>query len=447
MITTTTWRSCYLAGAITLVLMLAVLTPVRAQGDRDSEQEEARKLYREAQELLNQDSYQRAARKFADVQAMYEDSRYAAEALYWQAFALYREGGKQNLRQATRALELQLEKYEHARSLEDAEALKYRIYGKLAELGDAQAARWITENAEEVENQAERDLETKLAALNALMNMNSERAVPILEKILQDRDPDKAELRQQAIFLLSQHMGEDSPALLMDLARNDPDPEVRQMAIYWLAQSQSDEVVPFLEEILFESGSAEQSEYAIHALAQMGNARAADLLKRAALDESLPLEAREQAIFWLGHEGGEEHLDFLMEMFAQVADVGLKENLLHGIAQSESADEKVTAWFMKIIFDEREDIEIRQTALFWAGQQGKLNPDELADLYEQVEDPDMREQVIFVLSQSGSTDAFDVLLDLAGKEGNHDLRQQLIFWIGQSDDPRAEEFILEILEE
>jgi HEAT repeat protein len=454
MISRQTHRTCWLTGLLTLASLLTFNLPVTAQeeGDRlqaeaEEQYREAQQLYREAQQLLNEENYQRAARSFARVQAEYAESRYAAEALYWQAFALYREGGKQNLRRATQALELQREQYAKARSKEDAEALLYRVYGKLAEQGDAQAARWIAENAEKAEAQADQDLEIKLAALHALVNMKSERAVPILEKILQDRDPAKSELRQQAIYLLAQHLGEGSPALLMDLARNDPDPEVREMAVFWLAQSDADEVVPFLEEMLFQSENEELSEYAIHALAQMDDERAAEILKRVSLDERLPHGAREHAIYWLGHQGSDEHLNFLMELYAQVDDQELKENLLHGVAQSDRADERVTAWFMKIIFDESEDIELRQTALFWAGQQGKLNPDELADLYHQVEDPEMREQVIYVLSQRDSADAFDVLLDLAGKEGNHDLRQQLIFWIGQSDDPRAEEFILKILEE
>jgi len=437
-------RGCLGTGVMALVLTLVASSPVPAQDKPERQYEEAQALYREAQKLLNDEEYARAARKFAEVHANYRQSQYAAESLYWQAFALYREGGKRNLRSAAKSLEMQLQSYEKAHSREDANALLYRVYGQLAEMGDAEAARWIAEHAESAED---RELEAKLAALHALVNMNSERAVPILEKILKDRDPAKAELRQQAIFLLAQRMGEKSPALLMDLARNDPDPEVRQMAVFWLAQSKSDEVVPFLEEVLFTSESEEVSEHAIHALAQMGDDRAVAILKRAALDQSLPKQAREHAIFWLGHQGGDEHIDFLIELYEQAEDPELKENLLHGVAQSQSTDEKVTQWFMTIIFDENEDIELRQTALFWAGQRGKLNLEELSDLYQKVKEPQMREQVIYVLAQRDDTDAFDVLLEIVEKEGNPELRQQLIFWIGQSKDPRAEEFLVKILEE
>ncbi len=441
------------ASAWTVVITLAMASiaagPAAARSQDEGKYEEARELYLEAQKLLNKDEYKQAAGKFEDVFKDYRKSKYAADALYWQAFALYKLETKKNLRGAASALKLHRELYSKARSTDDAEALLYRVWGQLAEMGDAEAALEIAKYAEIQANHdlEDHELEAKMAALHALMNMNSERAVPILEKILRDSDPAKSELRQQAIFMLAEQDADGSTGLMMDLARNDPDLEVRRMAVFWLAKSSSEEVIPFLEEMALQSEDAEVREHALFALAERGGERAEDVLRKVALDDTADPEMRQHAIFWLSRKGGPEHIDFLMDLYAQTDDPELKEQLLLGMARGEGDEEKLTQWFMQIIFDESEPVEVRQTALFWAGHQGNLDLDKLAKLYDQLEDTEMREQVIFALSRRGDADAFGLLLELVEKEGNPELRQQLIFWIGQSSDPRAEEYLLRILEE
>jgi TolA-binding protein len=57
-------------------------------------------LYRAAREALNRRDYRAAATLFAQIPARFPKSGYAADALYWQAFALYRLGGDRELRLA-----------------------------------------------------------------------------------------------------------------------------------------------------------------------------------------------------------------------------------------------------------------------------------------------------------------------------------------------------------
>jgi len=449
MIAKQTSRAFSGTGLIPLIAWIVVVVatpPLLAYQETQAEDSEAQQLYLEAQQLLNRDEYRRAAEEFERVFLQYRQSSYAADALYWHAFSLYRQGKKKNLQDAASALELLQTQYESARTTADAESLLLKIYGQLAERGDADAYRRLTELTERQENE-EKDIEIKVAALHALINMKSDRAVPILKKILQNRDPGKAELRSQAIFLLAQHAPEESVEILMDLARNDPDPEVREQAVFWIGQTSSEQAIPFLEEILNSSDDPKLMEHAIFALSQHGGEQAFAIIKQVALNKEAPEDAREHAIYMLGQSGGEENIDLLMELYTEVESKGLKEHLLHGVAQASGENEKISQWFTQIIFDEQEDIELRQTALFWAAQQGQIGLQSLAKLYDEIESDAMREQVVFAISQHGGSDAFDVLLDIVKKEGNPDLRHQLIFWIGQSNDPRAEAYLLEILEE
>jgi TolA-binding protein len=49
-------------------------------------------LYRAAREALDRRDYRRAADLFGEISTKYSSSGYAADALYWRAFALYRLG-------------------------------------------------------------------------------------------------------------------------------------------------------------------------------------------------------------------------------------------------------------------------------------------------------------------------------------------------------------------
>src|SRR5438552_954524 len=94
--------------------------------------------------------------------------------------------------------------------------------------------------------------------------------------------------------------------------------------------------------------------------------------------------------------------------------------------------------------NEREDIEMRKKALFWAGQSG-ANLDQLVALYDRVQNQDMKEQLVFVYSQRREPAALDKLIDIARREQNRELRKKALFWIGQSHDPRAAKVLEEII--
>ena len=71
--------------------------------------------------------------------AKHPKSGYAGDALYWQAFALYRLGNDEQLRQALKLLATQRTRYAKAATRGDAAALERRIQGELARRGDPMA--------------------------------------------------------------------------------------------------------------------------------------------------------------------------------------------------------------------------------------------------------------------------------------------------------------------
>jgi hypothetical protein len=100
---------------------------------------------------------------------------------------------------------------------------------------------------------------------------------------------------------------------------------------------------------------------------------------------------------------------------------------------------------MNIAVNPKEDIELRKKALFWAGQSG-VAISEMSKLYDRMNDSEMKEAIIFGLSQrQRDPEAMDKLFDIAKNEKDAELRKKAIFWLGQSRDPRVQQFLMDLI--
>jgi hypothetical protein len=118
--------------------------------------------------------------------------------------------------------------------------------------------------------------------------------------------------------------------------------------------------------------------------------------------------------------------------------------VIFSLSQSRSAEN--SRWLLQQAKDRRLDGELRKSALFWAGQSGAAVSD-LAEIYDSAEnDRELRNQVIFVLSQRRrDAAAMDKLFEIAQRDSDPELRKQAIFWLGQSGDARAAKLIEDII--
>src|SRR5687768_15221708 len=101
-------------------------------------------LYRLGREAINRGEFRRAAALFAEISAKYPRSEYAPDALYWRAFALYRAGRDDDLREALRSLDAQRARFPRAKTIGDARGLAVRIRGVLAQQGDVASAEAVS---------------------------------------------------------------------------------------------------------------------------------------------------------------------------------------------------------------------------------------------------------------------------------------------------------------
>jgi len=177
----------------TLMAVLAVTigfgfthpAPVAGQTTQD----DAATSYDVARRLLNSAQWMQAVEKFRLYREADTGARYAAESLYWEAYALSRMESTRYWRQALTALDMQMNQYPDASTAADTKALLAKVHGELANRGDSQSAEWIYresewtaqfESEQTAQFESEQDEgpdETKLMALNALMQMDSRMAM------------------------------------------------------------------------------------------------------------------------------------------------------------------------------------------------------------------------------------------------------------------------------
>jgi HEAT repeat protein len=291
---------------------------------------------------------------------------------------------------------------------------------------------------------AEDEDDIKVAALNALQQMDGAKARPVLRKLLARRDSASICLRRKALFLIAQQNEPGTEDILLESVRTDPDPEVQRQAVFWLSQVGTDRAVGALDSILRFSKDPEIQDKAVFALSQHDSPKARQALRTYAERAEVPEGLREKAIFWIGQNDGPETAAFLRSLYGRLKSQELKKKVLFSLSQM--GGEENGRWLLSIARDTAQGIDMRKQALFWAGQ-GGVSLSELTKLYGSVSDTQIREQLIFVYSQRDEREALDKLIEIAKRDPNPDLRKRALFWLGQSDDSLAVRALQDIIDQ
>jgi HEAT repeat protein len=316
-----------------------------------------------------------------------------------------------------------------------------------ARRGNAEAAQRVTEKANQLGDERgcpNDDDDERIVALQALMQMDAESALPILRQVLAKRGSCTVALRKHAVFIVSQKRADEATSLLLDVARTDPSEEVRAEAIQWLGQTRSPRAITALDSIASSATDDAILEKAIFALSQSHDERSDAALRRVAADDHKSVHARTQAIFWFGQSHREaDDMRFLRDLFSRSHDEEIQGSIIQAMAQAHTSES--ARWLIDLARDKSLSIDARKNALFWAGQNG-ADLRQLVNLYDEMKgQTEIQNQLIFVFSQRRDGQAIDKLMDIATNDPDRDLRKQAIFWLGQSHDPRVQKFLLDLI--
>ncbi|WP_439642905.1 HEAT repeat domain-containing protein [Gemmatimonas sp.] len=470
----------------------AFRAPLVARGYRTeapapwAEQDPADSLYRDARKALSSNAYPRAAELFKQIRQKYPKSSYASDAPYWEAFALQRLGGEDNLRLAQDALGLQQRDYPRAATRGDAAALNARIEGMLARRGDEQMATTITSRARRAADdgcpRAEED--ERIEALNSLSQMVPEQAMPILKKVLARREPCTQALRRTAVWMVARQKQPEAASLLVTAAKTDPDREVREQAVFWLANVPTDDAVDMLIGLAKEGDDLGLRKRAVYALSRSTSDRAQNTLRDMTLDSRVPEELRGEALMWYVNRipQGSDRLAYLKNAYAKGQRVAFRQSVMRSVAGIRTEDARET--LVNIALDSRDSLELRRSAiahLSMGGGVASMAPRTvgnsvtgsvtvnmpapglnaaadaasrptgamiapmLAQIYDRVEELSLRRQALASLVSLRDNAGIDKILDVAKNEKNPELRRTAVSYISRTKDPRAIALLQEII--
>jgi HEAT repeat protein len=265
------------------------------------------------------------------------------------------------------------------------------------------------------------------------------------------------------------------PVLRRVLERRDScSVELRRRAIFVLSQKRTPETEDILLGVARGDPDGEVRQQAVFWLSQVGTERAVSALD-SIVRGSPDVELRDKALFALSQIHGPRAAQIIRDYAGREdAPEESRARAIFWLGQNHEADagpflrdlfartasaelkERIlfslsqmpsaenTRWLVDLAVRQGVDVELRKKALFWAGQSG-ADIGDLVRLYDRTTDRDMKEQLIFVYSQRRDAAAVDKIIDIARHETDRELRNKAVFWLGQSHDPRAAQALLEII--
>jgi HEAT repeat protein len=267
------------------------------------------------------------------------------------------------------------------------------------------------------------------------------------------RDQSRArETRSHAISWLSrgfEERGGVSPSQLAkalgDMARDENDnQQVRASALRVLSRQENGEGIPALIEISRTTQDVWLGKQALGTLAQSGDPRARAYLRTAVQRDDLNDEMRVAAIRGIGRDyATSQDAEFLRGLYAKLPSEKTKEAVLSSLGEmGGTANAK---WLMSIAANNDESVRLRRRAVQLSERAGTTAA-ELAQLYDRVDDVQMKESIISTLGTNATKSAMDKLLAIASNDPNYMLRRRAVTALGRSEDPRVKEALKAIVE-
>jgi HEAT repeat protein len=332
------------------------------------------------------------------------------EALYWKAYALNKIGRRA---EALTALAQLRKGYAGSRWLDDAKALELEI----------RAA-----SGQKVNPDSEPDEDLKLMALTGLVNSDSDRALPMIEKLLQGNQPPK--LKERALFVLAQSDNPKGRQILLQIARSGANPDLQMKAIHYLGIMGSKENRQVLADLYTSSNDPNVKRAVLHGFMVSGDR---DHLLQAAKSEK-NADLRKEAIHQLGISGGQSEL---WQLYQAEPTVEVKEDILHSMFIGGNSDK-----LLEVARGEK-DARLRKAAIHSLGLMGGEHTGAtLVSMYSSEPDPAIRAEIVNALFIQGNAKA---MVELARKETNPETKKMIVGKLSIMGSKDATEYMLELL--
>ncbi len=367
------------------------------------------KLYQEATQNMDESKWSAALQGFQQVAAL--KGRRADGALYWQAYALNKLGRRQESLKTIAELR---SAYPKSQWLKDAGALEVEV---------KQAT------GQPVRPNAEADDDYKLLALNSIMESDPERAIPIVEQML-NKPTNSPHLKERALFVLAQSDSPKAQQVVAGIARGQHGPQLQVKAIEYLGTQSSPANMRLLGEIYASTQETSIKRAVLHAYMASDNEPG---VLAAAQHETNP-DVRREAIQLLGALNAKKELAQLWPG----SDLQSKRAILDACVSADYSE-----FLLQVAKNPNEPVELRKAALQRLGAvNGKDTNLALVQIYRSESNPEMKNAALDGLFVED--DAKD-LIALARAETDPQMRKRIVEKLAVMDSKEAKDYMLEIL--
>lgn len=374
----------------------------------------AMKIFREGRDLIEGENWQQAAEKFQGFIAGFPKDRDVDAALYWYAYALQKQGQKEEA--AVPLLQL-IKQFPGSSWRREADAM-------LVVLGRGAS----------VQQALDRDnCEIKILALQSLFESNEDRAVSFVTDMLKSNSESCPGLKAAAVSLAGSHGGARVVPLLLEVARSNGDMKLRQMAIKRLGEHNSDAVADELGRLYESDKTTEIRTQILRAFSEMRSARAEAKLVEAARSGGDPA-VRQMAIRYLGELDTASSLDELIRLFDAEPTPEIRSRILRSL--SERDDARAQAKLLEIA-RKGQTPEIRVEAIRRLGDHGNKAIEDLLQLYTTETNTDIKQGLIRAYSEMQDPRAVAKLFEIARTADSPELRLYAIRRLSEKDDPQT----------
>jgi HEAT repeat protein len=265
--------------------------------------------YESGKQALDNHNYEKAIEVFDKVIDSKNPSSRADGAYYWKAYALNKLGKRD---EALAALAQLAKQFPQSGWVNDAKALQ-------AEVQQAKG------QPVSPENQADEDL--RLYAINALMNSDADRAVPLLEGLLNNPKM-SPKLKERALFVLAQSRTDKAHEIVGLYAKGASNPDLQLIAVQYLGTFRSSESRQLLADV-YKSSSDLTVKRAV--LRSFEMSRDFEHLAGIARSEQ-NVELRSEAIRQLGNLHDDQSVPSLVAIYGSESDKNIKREILNSLA-------------------------------------------------------------------------------------------------------------------
>jgi HEAT repeat protein len=377
----------------------------------------AAKTFRAGRDLIESEDWPQAAAKFQDFVKDYPKDKDVDAALYWLAYALKKQGKKD---EAAPPLLRLIKEFPRSSWAREAQAM-------LVELGYGSAVSDVLQRAK-ADNE---NCEIKILALQSLFEADEDRAFSFVSEVLKSNSADCPALRTAAVSLLGGHGGPRAVPILLDIARNNADLKLRLTAIRRLGEQNSDSVIDELAKVYDADPAKEVKVQILRALAEMHSPRAEAKLVEVARGGS-DVVVRQYAIRYLGERHGDASLDILIGLYDSERTPEIRLQILKAL--SERDEPRARAKLLDIA-RHGETPEIRVSAIRRLADHGGMALDELLQLYSTETDDAIKQGLLRAYGDIDDPRAYAKLAEIAAKATEKlDLRLYAIRGLGNHDD-------------